>query len=184
MKNTKNLSLIGAGVATAAAVTFGFAGTAAAQDDAPAEDPAPAEETETVKDRSSKFRRANARGAAVSTDGTPSAEDQEARAERKAEKLAAIAEVLDIAVEELQTAREAGTPLADIAGDQLPELVDLFTDRATERIAAKVESGRITQEQADEKLSGLDERVQNRLENGKGKKNKGNKRAAAELSVS
>ena len=109
---------------------------------------------------------------------TPSVEQTEEvseHQERKAEKRAAIAEAIGIGVEELKEARQDGSTLAEIAGDELPAVVDVFVDSITGRVDAAVESGRITQDQADEKLADLEERVESRLEDGEGHKRKGRK---------
>jgi len=182
MLNLKNLSLVGGGALGAAALTLGAAGIAGAQtDDEPTlDDPAPAEETDDSRpERGDRGERRQAMIDQLVEDGAITQEQadnvadvraafQEQREARKAEKLAAIAEAIGIGVEELQAAKEAGTPLAEIAGDQLPAVVDLLVENATERIEARVADGRITQEQADEKLEGLEERITTRLEDGGG----------------
>jgi|GEM_PF-2469957 len=177
----KNAALIGGGALGAAALTFGAAGVAGAQDSPTLDDPAPAEETEETSDRGAR------RQAVIDQlieDGVITQEQadnvsdvraalQEEREARKAEKLAAIADAIGIGVDELKEAKDAGTPLADIAGDNLPAVVDLFVENATERIEGAVESDRITQEEADEKLDGLEERIETRLEEGGGFGRKG-----------
>ena len=175
----KNAALIGGGALGIAAFTLGTAGIAGAQD-AP-EDDAPVEETEETSSRSER------RQAAIDQlveDGVITQEQadnvaevrsalQEERQARKAEKLAAIADAIGIGVDELEEAKDAGETLADIAGDELPAVVDLFVENATERIEGAVESGRITQEEADEKLEGLEARIETRLEEGGGFGHKG-----------
>ena len=171
-KNTKNLSLLGTGAIGVAALTFGFAGVAGAQD-APIEAPAPVEQTEDA-DRASRSDRSEARVEArqAQADTGERSEAREARkAERqaaKAERATAIADVIGITVDELAEAKEAGSSLAEIAGDELPAVVDYFVANATERIDAKVADGTITQEQADAKLEGLEERIETRIEDGGG----------------
>jgi hypothetical protein len=179
MNKLKNLSMIGAGAAGAVALTIGAAGIAGAQDDAPTlDDPAPVEsEDNTRPDRGDRAERRQAKIDQLIEDGViteEQAEDmaairaavQEHREAARGEKQTAIADVLGISVDELVAAREEGTSLSDLAGDDLPAVVEFFTEPATERIAERVESGRITQEQADERLDGLDERIESRLENG------------------
>ncbi len=46
---------------------------------------------------------------------------------------------------------------------QNPIVIDAMVDAKTERIAEKVESGRITQEQADEKLAELEDKISDRV---------------------
>jgi len=193
MKNLKNLTLIGGGALGAAALTIGAAGIAGAQEDAPVlDDPAPAEQT--IEDDEARPERGDRRGNRqahrqamidqlvadgvltqdqVDTAGEVRAAMQEQREAKKAEKLAAISDAIGVSVEDLQAAKEAGTPLAELAGDQLPALVDLMVDKATARIEQGVADGKLTQEQADEKLAGLEERITTRLEDGGGFGEKG-----------
>ena len=81
--------------------------------------------------------------------------------------LSAAATALGMTEDELRTALQTdGTTLADVAGDQGVEvdaLVDALVTAQQERIAAAVEDGRITQEQADERLADLEERVTERV---------------------
>lgn len=183
MASMKNLGMIGAGAAGAVALTFGAAGIAGAQEEDPVlVDPTPDTVDEAPEDGDARPDRAERRQARIDQlieDGVITQEQaddlsavreaiQANREEQRAEKQAAIADALGITVEELEAAKEAGTSLADLAGDDISALVDLFTERATERINDAVESGRLTQEQADERLAGLDERITSRIENGGG----------------
>jgi lambda repressor-like predicted transcriptional regulator len=81
--------------------------------------------------------------------------------------LAAAATALDMPEEELRTALEAdGTSLADVAEEQgvaVDALVDALVTAAREDLAAAVEDGGLTQEQADERLAALEERVTERV---------------------
>jgi len=81
--------------------------------------------------------------------------------------LSAAATALGMTEDELRTALETdGTTLADVAGEQDVEvdaLVDALVTAQQERIAAAVEDGRLTQEQADERLADLEERVTERV---------------------
>jgi hypothetical protein len=82
--------------------------------------------------------------------------------------LAAAATALDMSEEELRTALEAdGTSLADVAQEQgvaVDALVDALVTAAREDIAAAVEDGELTQQQADERLADLEERVTERVD--------------------
>ena len=183
MANLKNLGMIGAGAAGAVALTFGAAGIAGAKEDDPVlGDPATADAEDSVEDGQGRGNRGERREAMIDRlveDGVITQEQaddvaavreavQAHREEMRAEKRQSIADALDITVEELEAAREEGTTLAELAGDDLSAIVDLFTTQATERIEEGVASGRITQEQADERLDGLDERIETRLEDGGG----------------
>jgi polyhydroxyalkanoate synthesis regulator phasin len=81
--------------------------------------------------------------------------------------LGTAATALDMTEEELRTAMEAeGATLAQVAEDQGVEvqaLVDALVQAHEERIAQAVEDGRLTQEQADERLADLEERVSERV---------------------
>ena len=81
--------------------------------------------------------------------------------------LSAAATALGMTEDELRTALETdGATLADVAGEQGVEvdaLVDALVTAQQERIAAAVEDGRLTQEQADERLADLEERVTERV---------------------
>ncbi len=81
--------------------------------------------------------------------------------------LAAAATALDMTEDELRAALETeGTTLADVAeqeGVPVETLVDALVAAASERIATAVEEGRLTQEQADERLADLEERITERV---------------------
>jgi DNA-binding ferritin-like protein (Dps family) len=200
MKNLKNLGFIGAGTLGAVAITVGAAGVAGAQDvdpDLVEPDAADTVEEDTNED-SNRGRRGNRglgedRIAALIEEGVitqDQADDldairtavQEQRAEMQAEKLAAIADVLDITVEDLEAAKEEGQSLAEIAGDNVDALVDYFVEQKTEKINEKVAEGELTQEEADEKIAGLEERIESRIENGGGfgRRGHGNRGAAVD----
>lgn len=77
--------------------------------------------------------------------------------------LAAAAEVIGTTVEELRTALEGGQSLAQVAegnGVSRDDLVAGLVARAREHLAGHVEDGDVTQEQADERLARLSERVE------------------------
>jgi hypothetical protein len=81
--------------------------------------------------------------------------------------LSTAATALGMTEDELRTALEAdGTTLADVAeekGVDVGTLVDALVSAGQERIAAAVEDGRLTQEEADERLADLEERVTERV---------------------
>lgn len=183
MANLKNLGMIGAGAAGAVALTFGAAGIAGAQEDDPVlTDPATADADDSAEEGRRHGNRGEGREAMIDrlveegvitqeqADDVAAVRDavQAHREEMRAEKQQSIADALGITVEDLEAAREEGTTLAELAGDDLSAIVDLFTTQATERIEEGVASGRITQEQADERLDGLAERIESRVEDGGG----------------
>jgi polyhydroxyalkanoate synthesis regulator phasin len=81
--------------------------------------------------------------------------------------LSAAATALDMTEDELREALRADdTSLADVAGQQDVEvatLVDALVAAQQERIDQAVEDGDLTQEQADERLADLEERVTERV---------------------
>jgi polyhydroxyalkanoate synthesis regulator phasin len=81
--------------------------------------------------------------------------------------LAAAAAVLGLSEDELHTALEAeGITLAQIAEDQgvaIDTVIDALVQAQEEDIARAVEDGRLTQEQADERLADLKERITDRV---------------------
>lgn len=84
-----------------------------------------------------------------------------------------VAETLGITVEDLQAARAEGQSIADIAGDDLDAVIDAFVAEATDRIETKVADGSITQEQADEKLAGLEDKITDRVNRTPGERGEG-----------
>lgn len=81
--------------------------------------------------------------------------------------LSAAATALDMTEDELREALRADdTSLADVAeqqGVEVDALVDALVEAQQERIARAVEDGELTQEQADERLADLEERVTERV---------------------
>jgi hypothetical protein len=77
------------------------------------------------------------------------------------------AEALGMTEDDLRTALEPdGTTLADVAeeeGVEVDTLVDALVQAQQDRIAQAVEDGRLTQEEADERLADLEERVTERV---------------------
>ena len=81
-----------------------------------------------------------------------------------------LAELLGIEIADLRTALHDGDTLADIAeanGVDPQTIIDVQIAGQTERIQAKVEAGEITQEEADDKLADLEERVTTRVNEGR-----------------
>lgn len=96
---------------------------------------------------------------------------QEARAERRAQKVETLTNLLGISEDELQTARQAGDSIADIAAAQgvdLQAVIDALVDNAQARIDAKVAAGDIDAERAAEKTESLEERITAKV-NGEGR---------------
>ncbi|MGY1802419.1 hypothetical protein ACI78T_03960 [Blastococcus sp. SYSU D00922] len=81
--------------------------------------------------------------------------------------LSAAAEALGMTEDELREALRADdTSLADVAeaqGVEVDVLVDALVAEAQQRIAQAVEDGHLTQEEADERLADLEERITERV---------------------
>ena len=79
----------------------------------------------------------------------------------------ALAEFLGITVEELREARAGEQSLAQIAeenGVSRDDLIAFLVGQVEEKLAGKVEDGKIDQERADEMLAQLEERVEERVD--------------------
>lgn len=77
------------------------------------------------------------------------------------------AEVLDLTPEELREQLVAGTTLAEVADAQRVDqavVVDAIVASITDHLEDAVDAGRLTQEQADEKLAQVETRAQELLE--------------------
>lgn len=94
------------------------------------------------------------------------AERQENRAERRAEHIAVLTDSLGVDEDVLQAAREAGQSIADVAADQgvaIETVVDAIVASKTAHIQEHVAAGHLTQEEANERIAGLAERVTERV---------------------
>ncbi len=81
-------------------------------------------------------------------------------------KLEAAAAAIGIDEADLKSALESGDSIADVAeanGVSADAVIDAMVEAKTERIAEKVSEGRITQEEADEKLADLESRITDRV---------------------
>jgi len=73
--------------------------------------------------------------------------------------LAAVAEVLDTTVDELREALAGGQTIAEVAGDRVDALIDALVADMKARLDQHVADGDLTQEEADERLAGAEERI-------------------------
>ena len=78
---------------------------------------------------------------------------------RRGFPLDVVASTLGTTVEELRTQLDGDTTIADVASEQTQAVVAALVAEATERIEQGVTDGRLTREQADEKLAELPGRV-------------------------
>lgn len=108
--------------------------------------------------------------AVASAQEAPTEEAREARqadrAERKAERVAVLTDALGVGEDVLQAAREAGQSIADVAtaqGVSVESVVAAIVENKTSHIQEHVAAGDLTQDEANEKIAGLAERVTERV---------------------
>lgn len=87
-------------------------------------------------------------------------EREEHMAERRAEVEALLQDTLGMSLDEVRSQLQSGKTLREIAGDKADELAAGAKANAEKHLAEEVSEGRITQEQADDMLAALDERIQ------------------------
>lgn len=88
------------------------------------------------------------------------------RGEHRGAGLEIILETLGITADELRDARQDGTSLAELAeaqGVEVATLIDALVSAAEERIAEHVADGDLSQEEADERLAEVEERITDRV---------------------
>ncbi|WP_439563570.1 hypothetical protein [Microcella sp.] len=74
--------------------------------------------------------------------------------------------VLDLTEDELKAARDAGTTLAELAeqqGVQVSTLIDALVAEAQEHLAEHVADGDLTQQEADDRLADIEQRITDRV---------------------
>ena len=84
-------------------------------------------------------------------------------------RIEAAAEVLGVSEDDLRTALRDGTTLAEVAeekGVDVQDVIDALVADAKTRIAEAVTDGKITQEQADERLESLTDHITRLVEEG------------------
>ncbi len=89
---------------------------------------------------------------------------------QRGERGQTVADVLGVSVEELREAKAAGTTIAELAeanGVAVDAVVEALIADAAARIETAVENGRITEEQAADKLDAIEERIE-AMVNGEG----------------
>lgn len=91
-------------------------------------------------------------------------EMRERMSERQEQVDSILQDVLGLSAEEVAERLAGGETLREIAGDQADELVDAVVAAAENEVAAAVDAGRLTQEQADRFLEQLPERVEDILD--------------------
>jgi polyhydroxyalkanoate synthesis regulator phasin len=79
----------------------------------------------------------------------------------------AVAEALGLEVDAVREALRAGTTIADLAEQQgvdVQVVIDAMVAEAEEHLATAVENGRLTQDEADERLAEITERITDRID--------------------
>ena len=97
---------------------------------------------------------------------TPDGETEGRRRHRGGCNNEAAAEAIGIDEADLRTQLEEGATIAEVAeanGVAVDTVIDAMVDAKAERLADKVEAGRITQDEADEKLAGIEDRTTHRV---------------------
>ena len=87
----------------------------------------------------------------------------------RGEHLEVVAEALGMTGDEVREAVSGGQTIAELAeaqGVPLQDVADALVAAETERLQQAVEDGRLTQEEADEKLARMEENILERLESG------------------
>lgn len=96
------------------------------------------------------------------------AEREEYRAQRQAFHQELLG-LLGVTADDLRAAIQDGMTLADVAEQQgvaVDDVIDLMVSQAEERLADAVDEGRLTQEEADEKLADITEKITDNVNNG------------------
>lgn len=106
-------------------------------------------------------------------DTVPGTEDEESedqgrrgRGHRGGCNLEAAAAAIGIDEADLRAAIDDGQTIGEVAeanGVDVDAVIDAMVDAKAERLAEKVESGRLTQAEADEKLADVEERITDRV---------------------
>ena len=172
MNRTITSAALGAGVLGGALVGAGFVGTAGAYGDA--EDPTPDDIEET-----SVLGQDEGGNVQIQDADTPDAEGDDAgrdgrRGRRGGCGLEAAAEAIGISQAELRAELDDGQSIADVAeanGVSADAVVDALVDAAEERIEEKLAEGRITEDEAAEKLADAEARAEDKVERVRGEEN-------------
>lgn len=93
-------------------------------------------------------------------------DDEGRRGRRSGRRLAVAAEAIGVDASTLQDALAEGESIADVAeanGVDADEVIEAMLDAKAERLSTKVEDGRITQDEADEKLAAFETKITDRV---------------------
>lgn len=170
------------GITALGGAAFALPGLASAQDDVTPD----ADTPELVTPEGDRESRRAERLQGLIDDGIITQEQADAIGERVGDRrghnrrghrnLSTVAEVLGVTAEDLRDSLGNGDTLADVAdaqGVSVDALTAALVDAKTEKIAEKVEAGRITQEQADAKLAELEARIEAKINGERSERNGG-----------
>ena len=172
MNKTLKTSVLAIALAGGGAIGVGSLAAASYGDEPPTIDETVGDDTiddttdETPGDVSDDSEPAGLQAATDGEPGEPATPTEGRRGHRGHGNSEVAAEALGITTDELHEAREAGQSLADIAAAQGVSndvVIQALTSDAQTRIATQVAEGELTQEEADERLAGLDERITERV---------------------
>ncbi len=105
-------------------------------------------------------------GADAPEDGTADDGERRQRGRRGGCNLEAAATAIGIDEADLRAELDNGSTIADVAeanGVDVDDVIDAMVDAKAERLADKVEDGRLTQAEADEKLADAEDRITDRV---------------------
>ncbi len=103
---------------------------------------------------------------AENTDGEDDGERDGRRGRNRGRKLSTAAEVIGIEVDELRAALQDGATIAEVAeanGSSAQDVIDAMIANLEEKLDEKVAEGRITEDEAAEKLESKTERISNKV---------------------
>jgi hypothetical protein len=169
MNRTTTSTLVGASVLGGAVVGASFVGSAGAYGGLEDEPATGTQDTSVETEDTGE----NVQVQDTDTPDTDTPEDgtEGERDGRGGCNLEEIAAAIGIEEDALRAELDNGQSIADVAeanGVDPSVIVDLLVDQAEERIATKVEDGRITEEEAAEKLADVEERAEDRVERVRG----------------
>lgn len=163
MNKTLKTSAIAIAIAGGGAIGVGSLAAASYGDEPPTVEDAAGEATDTDDAPDDDGQ---AVGLQIATDDTSAEPDEEPRRRRGHGNSEVAAEALGITTDELREARGAGQSLADVAvaqGVSVDAVIQAITAEVQTHIAERVAEGELTQDEADERLAGLDERIIERV---------------------
>lgn len=131
--------------------------------DAQADDAAAIVEVQSTEDGADEIQEGSD---ADETEEAERGDNGRRRGHRGGCNLEAAAIAIGVDETDLRAALDGGQTIAEVAeanGVDTDTVIDAMVDAKAERLAEKVESGRISQEEADEKLADIEDRITNQV---------------------